>query len=89
MRGTNLWIKLIECFNSRLNVAAMDAILYLLSGSDGRDVLLRLEIGLFGKLGSGVGVALHGKVVQNQGIDITIGAIVSCVISMCGCKRWK
>lgn len=56
----------------------MDTLLYFLSGNDRRCLLVRDQIGLFGKIGCGVWISLHGKVVQNQCIDITVEIVSNC-----------
>jgi hypothetical protein len=48
----------------------MDVVLDLLSCSNRLLILLRLEICFSGELGSSQGVALHGQIVQDQGINI-------------------
>ena len=60
-----LWIKIIQCFNSCLNVAAMYTILDLLSGNDGRGLLVRGQVGLLGEIGCCVRIALHGEIIQD------------------------
>lgn len=41
---------------------------------------MRRQVGLFGKVGCGIGITLHGQVIQNQGIDVAADALAAVVI---------
>ena len=62
---------MIEEADSILNLATVNGALDLLSRIDKRPVLLWLEVGLLGEVGSRLRVALHREVIKNQSIDVT------------------
>lgn len=56
----------------------MYTILDLLSGNDGRGLLVRGQVGLLGEIGCCVRIALHSEIIQDQGIDITVEIVSNC-----------
>lgn len=56
----------------------MNTVLNFLSSHDRRCFLMRYEVRLLGKVGRRIWVSFHGKIVQDQGVDVTIDLVSNC-----------
>ena len=65
-----LWIKLIQGRNGCFYIPDMDSMLYFLSSLDVWVFPLWLQVGFFRKIGCGLGISLHHKVVKDESIDV-------------------
>lgn len=76
-RCTNQRLEIVDAFDSFLDVSRMYVMLNLPTSLDGLLVLLRSQICFTRELLSSRWISFSGKVVEYEGVDITIGQIVS------------
>lgn len=66
-----LWVEVVEEGDRLVDLAIVNGTPDLLPCVDKRFVLLRSQVGFLGEVGGCLRVALHGEVIEDQGIDVT------------------